>query len=129
MLRLFGGVVTTVRCHDDNVILRTTLGELGAGRVLVVDGGGSLATALIGDLIADLAVSNSWEGVIIHGVVRDVEALSKIDLGIKALDSNPRKSHKDGAGDKDVEISFGEVTFTPGCHVYSDADSILVTRE
>ncbi|MFE2638545.1 ribonuclease E activity regulator RraA [Streptomyces scopuliridis] len=123
------GVVTTVRCHDDNVILKATLGEPGAGRVLVVDGGGSLATALIGDIIAGLAASNGWEGVIIHGAVRDVEALSKINLGVKALGSNRRKSRKDGAGDKDVEVSFGEVTFTPGCHLYSDADGILITRE
>jgi regulator of ribonuclease activity A len=132
--RLFGartsfeGVVTTVKCHEDNVILKATVGEPGAGRVLVVDGGGSPAAALMGDVIAGLAASNGWEGVIIHGAVRDVEALSKVDLGIKALGSNPRKSRKDGIGEKDVEVSFGEVTFTPGCHLYSDADGILVTR-
>ncbi|MFG2350587.1 ribonuclease E activity regulator RraA [Streptomyces phaeochromogenes] len=132
--RLFGartsfeGVVTTVRCHEDNVILKATLGEPGAGRVLVVDGGGSLAAALMGDLIADLGASNGWEGVVINGAVRDVEALSKINLGVKALGSNPRKSRKEGVGDRDVEVSFGGVTFTPGCHIYSDADGILVTR-
>ncbi|MGW3417527.1 ribonuclease E activity regulator RraA [Streptomyces phaeochromogenes] len=132
--RLFGartsfeGVVTTVRCHEDNVVLKATLGEPGAGRVLVVDGGGSLAAALMGDLIADLGASNGWEGVVINGAVRDVEALSKINIGVKALGSNPRKSRKDGVGDRDVEVSFGGVTFTPGCHLYSDADGILVTR-
>ena len=132
--RLFGartsfeGVVTTVRCHEDNVILKATLGEPGTGRVLVVDGGGSLAAALMGDLIADLGASNGWEGVVINGAVRDVEALSKINLGVKALGSNPRKSRKEGVGDRDVEVSFGGVTFTPGCHLYSDADGILVTR-
>ncbi|MEU9779944.1 ribonuclease E activity regulator RraA [Streptomyces phaeochromogenes] len=132
--RLFGartsfeGVVTTVRCHEDNVILKATLGEPGAGRVLVVDGGGSLAAALMGDLIADLGASSGWEGVVINGAVRDVEALSKINLGVKALGSNPRKSRKEGLGDRDVEVSFGGVTFTPGCHLYSDADGILVTR-
>lgn len=132
--RLFGartsfeGVVTTVRCHEDNVILKATLGEPGAGRVLVVDGGGSLAAALMGDLIADLGASSGWEGVVINGAVRDVEALSKINLGVKALGSNPRKSRKEGVGDRDVEVSFGGVTFTPGCHLYSDIDGILVTR-
>ncbi|MEU9895275.1 ribonuclease E activity regulator RraA [Streptomyces phaeochromogenes] len=132
--RLFGarmsfeGVVTTVRCHEDNVILKATLGEPGAGRVLVVDGGGSLNAALMGDLIADLGASSGWEGVVINGAVRDVEALSKINLGVKALGSNPRKSRKEGVGDRDVEVSFGGVTFTPGCHLYSDADGILVTR-
>lgn len=125
----FEGAVTTVKCHEDNVILKATVGEPGAGRVLVVDGGGSLAAALMGDVIADLAASNGWEGVIINGAVRDVEALSRVNLGIKALGSNPRKGRKDGIGEKDVEVSFGEVTFTPGCHLYSDADGILVTRE
>lgn len=124
----FEGAVTTVRCHEDNVVLKATLGEPGAGRVLVVDGGGSLAAALMGDLIADLGASNGWEGVVINGAVRDVEALSKINLGVKALGSNPRKSRKEGVGDRDVEVSFGGVTFTPGCHLYSDADGILVTR-
>ncbi|MGI3199589.1 hypothetical protein ACRJ4W_15060 [Streptomyces sp. GLT-R25] len=80
------------------------------------------------DLIADLGASNGWEGVVINGAVRDVEALSKINLGVKALGSNPRKSRKEGVGDRDVEVSFGGVTFTPGCHLYSDADGILVTR-
>lgn len=132
--RLFGartsfeGAVTTVRCHDDNVILKATLGEPGAGRVLVVDGGGSLAAALMGDLIADLGASSGWEGVVINGAVRDVEALSKINIGVKALGSNPRKSRKEGVGDRDVEVSFGGVTFKPGCHLYSDTDGILVTR-
>ncbi|MEU8865010.1 ribonuclease E activity regulator RraA [Streptomyces umbrinus] len=132
--RLFGartsfeGAVTTVRCHEDNVVLKATLGEPGVGRVLVVDGGGSLAAALMGDLIADLGASNGWEGVVINGAVRDVEALSKINLGVKALGSNPRKSRTEGVGDRDVEVSFGGVTFTPGCHLYSDADGILVTR-
>ncbi|MEV0552433.1 ribonuclease E activity regulator RraA [Streptomyces sp. NPDC050597] len=124
----FEGAVTTVRCHEDNVILKATLGEPGAGRVLVVDGGGSLAAALMGDLIADLGASSGWEGVVINGAVRDVEALSKINIGVKALGSNPRKSRKEGVGDRDVEVSFGGVTFTPGCHLYSDADGILVTR-
>ncbi|QQM46128.1 ribonuclease E activity regulator RraA [Streptomyces liliifuscus] len=124
----FEGAVTTVRCHEDNVVLKATLGEPGAGRVLVVDGGGSLAAALMGDLIADLGASNGWEGVVINGAVRDVEALSKINLGVKALGSNPRKSRKEGVGVRDVEVSFGGVTFTPGCHLYSDADGILVTR-
>lgn len=102
--RLFGartsfeGVVTTVRCHEDNVILKATLGEPGAGRVLVVDGGGSLAAALMGDLIADLGASSGWEGVVINGAVRDVEALSKINLGVKALGSNPVRAARRVSG-------------------------------
>ncbi|MFI6086264.1 ribonuclease E activity regulator RraA [Streptomyces sp. NPDC051217] len=127
--RWFEGVVTTVRCYDDNVLLRTTVAEPGTGRVLVVDGGGSLDTALLGDVIAGAAASNGWEGVIIHGAVRDVDALAEVRIGVKALGSNPRKSRKEGAGERDVDVSFGGVTFAPGCRVYSDADGILVTRE
>lgn len=124
----FEGVITTVRCHHDNVIVKATLGEPGRGRVLVVDGGGSLGAALMGDVIADLAAGNGWEGVVVHGAVRDVEALAEVGLGIKALGSNPRKSLKEGRGERDVVVSFGGVDFAPGGRLFSDADGILATR-
>lgn len=92
----FEGIVTTVRCDDDNVILTNAVGESGGGRVLVVDGGGSLRTALLGDVIAGVAASNGWEGIVLHGAVRDVDALSRIPIGVRALGSNPRKSRKEG---------------------------------
>lgn len=122
----FEGTVTTIRCHEDNALVKATVGEPGEGRVLVVDGGGSLGAALMGDIIAGLAADNGWEGVVIHGAVRDVEALSGVQLGIKALGSNPRKSSKDGVGERDVNVSFGTVTFSPGQHLTSDADGIVV---
>ncbi|MFC4117641.1 ribonuclease E activity regulator RraA [Nonomuraea zeae] len=124
----FDGTISTVRCHQDNVLLKAALSEPGAGRVLVVDGGGSLHTALMGDLIAGLAVANGWAGVVIHGAVRDVAALRELDLGVKALGSNPRKSAKEGAGERDVPVTFGGVTFVPGAQLFSDDDGILVTR-
>ncbi|GLY85136.1 ribonuclease E activity regulator RraA [Actinoallomurus iriomotensis] len=124
----FHGDVTTVRCHEDNVLLKSVLTEPGEGRVLVVDGGGSLRAALMGDLIATLAADNHWAGVVINGAVRDTVALRTIDLGIKALGSNPRKSRKEGLGDRDVPVSFGGVTFHPGTRLFSDDDGILVTR-
>ncbi|GLY75526.1 ribonuclease E activity regulator RraA [Actinoallomurus iriomotensis] len=124
----FHGDVTTVRCHEDNVLLKSVLTEPGEGRVLVVDGGGSLRAALMGDLIATLAADNRWAGVVINGAVRDTVALRTIDLGIKALGSNPRKSRKEGLGDRDVPVSFGGVTFHPGTRLFSDDDGILVTR-
>jgi regulator of ribonuclease activity A len=102
------------------------LSEPGEGRVLVVDGGGSLHTALMGELIAGLAVENGWSGAIINGAVRDVATLRTLDLGIKALGSNPRKSTKTGAGERDVPVEFGGVTFTPGDEVFSDDDGIVV---
>lgn len=124
----FAGTVTTVRCHEDNVLLKAVLGEPGAGRVLVVDGGASFGSALMGDVIAAIAAESGWEGVVINGLVRDVAALAEVDLGIKALGSNPRKSRKDGAGERDVEVEFGGVTFRPGQHLTSDADGILVAE-
>ena len=126
---VFEGAITTVRCHEDNVVLKATVGQPGEGRVLVVDGGGSLAAALMGDVIAALAVDHGWEGVVINGVVRDTPALATLDLGVKALGSNPRKSRKDGVGEVDVEVSFGGVSFRPGERLVSDADGILVFPE
>jgi regulator of ribonuclease activity A len=94
--------------------------------VLVIDGAGSLHTALVGDVIAELASSNGWAGLVIHGAVRDAAALRGIDIGIKALGTNPRKSTKTGAGERDVEVTLGGVTFVPGETAYSDDDGIVV---
>ena len=125
-LAAFEGAIATVRCDEDNALLKAVLSEPGNGRVLVVDGAGSLHTALMGDLIAGLAVDNGWAGVVIHGAVRDSVALAHLALGVKALGTNPRKSGKTGAGERDVPVSFGGVTFRPGAHLYSDDDGILV---
>jgi regulator of ribonuclease activity A len=122
----FSGPAVTVRCFQDNALLKSVLSEPGEGRVLVVDGGGSLHTALMGDLIAGLGVSNGWAGAIIYGAVRDVATLRTLDLGIKALGSNPRKSAKTGAGERDVPVSFGGITIQPGNTVTSDEDGIVV---
>ena len=124
----FTGTVTTIRCHRDNALVKAALAEPGEGKVLVVDGGGSLESALMGDLIAASAVANGWEGVVIHGAIRDVAAIRGLDLGVKALGSNPRKSAKEAVGEKDVPVSFGGVTFTPGLQLTSDDDGIVVTR-
>ena len=124
----FTGRVRTIRCFRDNALVKQTLATDGHGQVLVVDGGGSLESALVGDLIGASAVHNGWAGVIINGVVRDRRALSRLPIGIKALGSNPRKSAKDGAGEVDVVVSFGGATFVPGMTVWADADGILVQR-
>lgn len=126
--RAFSGRIVTVRCHQDNALLKSVLSEPGEGRVLVVDGGGSVHTALMGDVIAGLALANGWSGVIINGAVRDVAALRELDLGIKAIGSNPRTSAKTGAGERDVPVAFGGVTFHPGAELFSDDDGVLVAR-
>ena len=122
----FAGPITTVRCFQDNALLKSVLSSPGDGRVLVIDGSGSLHTALVGDLIADLGRSNGWSGVIVNGAVRDAAALRDIELGIKALGTNPRKSEKTGAGERDVTISLGGVEFVPGDIAYSDDDGIVI---
>ena len=122
----FAGQITTVRCLEDNALLKSVLSTPGEAGVLVIDGAGSLHTALVGDHIAELAHSNGWAGLVIHGAVRDAAALRGIDLGIKALGTNPRKSGKTGAGERDVTVSFGGVTFEPGDIAYSDDDGIVV---
>ena len=122
----FAGPIVTVRCFQDNALLKSVLSEPGAGRVLVVDGDGSLHTALVGDVIAELGRAGGWAGLIINGAVRDAATLRTLDIGIKALGTNPRKSTKTGAGDRDVVVSLGGVDFRPGDLAYSDDDGIVV---
>ena len=124
--RSFSGPITTLKVFEDNSMVREIVQTPGEGRVLVVDGGGSLHTALMGDLIAGLGVSNGWAGAVLHGAVRDVATLRTMDLGIKALGSNPRKSGKTGAGERDVPVEFGGITVRPGDVVTSDDDGIVV---
>jgi regulator of ribonuclease activity A len=123
----FAGPIATVRCFQDNALLKSVLSEPGDGRVLVVDGGGSLHTALVGDVIADLGRTNGWSGLIINGAVRDAATLRTLRIGIKALGTNPRKSEKTGAGQRDLVICFGGVDFCPGDLAFSDDDGIVVT--
>jgi regulator of ribonuclease activity A len=123
---MFAGPITTVRCFEDNALLKSVLSEPGGGGVLVVDGGGSLHTALVGDIIAGLAKDSGWAGLVVHGAVRDASTLRTIDIGIKALGTNPRKGTKTGEGDRDVAVTFGSVTFNPGEIAYCDDDGIVV---
>jgi regulator of ribonuclease activity A len=124
---MFAGLIHTVRCFEDNALLKSVLSEPGDGGVLVVDGGASMHCALVGDVIAGLGETNGWAGIILNGVVRDSAALRTIGIGIKALGTNPRKSTKTGAGERDVELEFGGIRFVPGEITYSDEDGIVVT--
>lgn len=124
-VRAFSGPISTVRCHEDNVLLRRRLSEPGDGRVLVVDGGGSLRCALLGDNIAGLARDNGWAGVVLNACVRDVDELAHVPVGIKALGSCPRPSGKTGAGETEVTVSFGGATFEPGATLYADATGVV----
>ena len=123
----FHGPIRTIATLRDNALVREVLSLPGDGAVLVIDGGGSLYCALVGDVIAGLAVENGWSGLVINAAVRDVAALGALPLGIKALGSNPRKSTKDRIGAIDVPVSFGGVRFAPGAFLYADDDGIVVS--
>jgi regulator of ribonuclease activity A len=122
----FSGPISTVRCLEDNVILKRRLSEPGEGRVLVIDGGGSFRCALLGDSIGGLAVASGWSGLVLNACVRDSVALGDLPLGIKALGTNPRPSGKTGTGELDVEVAFGGAVFTPGAVLHADADGVIV---
>lgn len=124
--REFSGLIATVKVYEDNVLVRAALEEPGQGRVLVVDGGASLRCALVGDIIAALAHKNGWEGIIINGAIRDSVAIGAINIGVKALGTCPRRSAKQGQGQRDVPISFGNVTVMPGEWLAADADGVVL---
>lgn len=126
--RAFSGTVRTVKCFEDNALLKSVVSTPGDGAVLVVDGGGSLRRALMGDMIAEIAIRNGWSGVIINGAVRDRAAIASLPLGVKALGTNPRKSTKTGQGAADEPVEIGGITFRPGVTVHADEDGILVER-
>lgn len=123
----FGGPVFTLKLFEDNSLVREALQSPGDGRVLVVDGGGSMRCALVGDRLAQLAVENNWVGIIVYGCIRDSAVIAKMDIGIKALNTHPLKSIKRGLGDKDVEVQFAGVTINPGSYLYADADGVVVS--
>ncbi len=124
--RHFGGRVRTVRCFEDNVLVKAALSNAGNGDVLVVDGGGSTRCALMGGDIAALAAANGWSGVVIYGCVRDVHEIDEAATGVRAIASCPRKSTKRGLGDTDVPVYFAGVDFNPGDYVYADEDGLIV---
>ena len=124
--RRFSGEVVTIKCFEDNSLIRDAVRSEGLGRVLVVDGGGSLRRALLGDMLAASAAENGWQGLLINGCVRDVEILETIDLGVKALNSHPVKTDKCGEGQAGVNVTFAGATIRPGHYLYADANGVVV---
>ncbi|RHW21466.1 ribonuclease E activity regulator RraA [Pseudomonas jilinensis] len=125
----FGGQIVTIKCFEDNSVVKEQVEQDGRGKVMVVDGGGSMRRALLGDMLAEKAASNGWEGIIVYGCVRDVDVLAQTALGIQALASHPMKTDKRGIGDLNVAVTFGGVTFKPGEYVYADNNGIIVSAE
>lgn len=125
----FAGPIVTLKVFEDNSLVRAALEEPGRGRVLVVDGGGSLRCALLGDQLAALAEANDWAGIVVSGCIRDSAAIAELDIGVKALAIYPLKSVKRGVGERDIPVRFAGVNFIPGHHLYADEDGLLVSEK
>lgn len=122
----FCGEIVTIKCFEDNSLVKQTLATDGSGKVLVVDGGASLRCALLGDMLAGMAAGNGWQGLVINGSVRDVEILKTIELGVRALNCYPVRSNKRNEGQVDIPLRFAGVDFKPGLYLYADDNGMVV---
>lgn len=125
----FGGEIVTLKCFEDNSLVREQAEQNGKGKVLVVDGGGSLRRALLGDMLAEKAVQHGWEGIVIYGCIRDVDVIAQLDLGVQALATHPMKTDKRDIGDINVPVTFGGVTLRPGDYLYADNNGVIISAE
>ena len=123
----FAGQIVTLKLFEDNSLVRAVLGESGTGKVLVIDGGGSMRCALLGDQLAEMAVKNGWEGVVVYGCIRDSAAINGLPLGVRALNTHPLKTVKKNIGERDVNVTFGGATLKPGEWLYADEDGVIVS--
>ena len=123
----FSGQIVTLKIFEDNSLVREAFAEDGKGKVLVIDGGGSMRCAMVGDQLSILAHKNGWEGDVVYGCIRDSVDINGIDMGVRALNTHPQKSIKKGVGDRDIAVTFGGVTFNPGEFIYADDDGVLVS--
>ena len=126
-VKAFSGEIVTLRVFEDNSLVALEVETDGHGRVLVVDGGGSVRRSLVGDRLAQLACDNGWAGLVVNGAIRDSADIAGMPIGVKALNTIPRKTDKQGVGDREVTVHFAGVTFEPGHYVYADEDGILVS--
>lgn len=124
--RAFAGLVSTIKACEDNSLVREAVAEPGRGRVLVIDGGGSMRRAMLGDLLAAQALGNGWAGVLVHGAIRDSAAIAAMDLGVKALGTCPRKTEKRGQGLREVAVEFGGLVIRPGEWLAADEDGVVL---
>ncbi|KLN97030.1 ribonuclease E activity regulator RraA [Moellerella wisconsensis] len=125
----FGGQIITVKCFEDNGLLYDLLEENGDGRILLVDGGGSVRKALVNANLARLATENGWEGIVVYGAVRQVDALMDLDIGIQAIAAIPAGCPDEGIGESDIRVNFGGVTFFSGDYLYADNTGIILSEE
>lgn len=125
----FSGPCVTIKCFEDNSVVKKLLDEPGEGRVIVMDGGGSLRRAILGDMLAANGANNGWAGLVINGCIRDCDEIAATDIGVKALNTHPMKTEKRGLGDLNVPVTFAGHTIVPGDYIYSDNNGILVASK
>ena len=128
-VKQFGGQVVTIKCHEDNSLVKQCVEEPGNGRVIVVDGGGSMRRSLLGDMLAEKAAANGWAGLVINGVIRDVDQIGETSLGVQALGTCPVKTEKLGMGQRDVPVAFGGVAIAPGDYLYADNNGVIISSK
>ena len=127
-IRRFSGQVVTIKCHEDNSLVKACVEEPGNGRVIVVDGGGSMRRSLLGDMLAEKAAAQGWAGLVINGVIRDVDEVGATALGVQALGTCPVKTEKLGMGQRDIRVTIGGVDIDPGDFLYADNNGVLVSK-
>ncbi len=125
--RQFGGRIHTVQVYKDNILVRRQIENTVIDAVLVIDGGGSLECALVGDILAGLALQNGWQGLVVNGCIRDAAAIAELPIGIRALNTHPLKSGKRGTGQENLPVTFAGITFRPGEYLYADEDGVVVS--
>lgn len=123
----FAGEIVTIKCFEDNSKVKQLVATDGTGKVMVVDGGGSMRRACLGDMLAEKACNNGWQGIIIYGCIRDVDIVAEIDLGVQAIGTHPIKTDKRDIGDVNIPITFGGVSFIPGHFIYADNNGVIVS--
>lgn len=127
-IRRFSGQVVTIKCHEDNSLVKACVEEPGNGRVIVVDGGGSMRRSLLGDMLAEKAAAKGWAGLVINGVIRDVDEIGATALGVQALGTCPVKTEKLGMGQRDIQVTIGGVDIDPGDYLYADNNGVLISK-
>ena len=125
----FYGQVVTVKCFEDNSLVKALVNTDGQGKVLVVDGGASMRRALLGDMLAEAAVNNNWAGLVINGCIRDVQVINTLEIGVKALGTHPMKTDKRGEGQQGIALAFGGVKIAHGDYIYADENGVILARE
>ncbi|GAA6172559.1 putative 4-hydroxy-4-methyl-2-oxoglutarate aldolase [Colwellia sp. KU-HH00111] len=126
---IFSGEIVTVSCFNDNSKVKELVATDGTGKVMVVDGKGSLTRALLGDMLAEQAVANGWQGIVINGCIRDAGTIATLPLGVKALGCNPIKTEKLGVGEINTQVSFAGLEFTAGHYIYGDANGLAISEK